>query len=405
MARPTTTELQDLRQRWEENPGSRLFLQLAEAHRKRDEHEKAIQVLERGLEHRPNDLSGMVALGRCRLELGEAAVAAELLETVVERDPAHMVASKLLVEAYLQLGDADRATERLQFYRLLNDRDPEIESLERRLRKIASAPTPGDLPEGDTETLVVEELVAQGDLVEEKDGGDAAADAGDDTVATLEAAAPADADTAPADAFPELVEEALAGEDAAEAPPVPAAAEPVGAPPLEAPEPVSELVDTSPLETPAAAASELVDTSPLEATIGSEAPPVDASPAAEEPREAEPGEAAPPVDERGEASDASAAPPPPGDGGPPLVAAGDDPFTLPPPPPVPDVEQLLAPPPRRALAPDEPFGPLPSLSAEEHWRSLAVGGLFAADTVLRFGRPAVAPEPPAPEPVAPPSVA
>ncbi len=126
--------LSALEKRWEQEPDSRIYLQLAEEYRKHGRQEKAVEVLEQGLERRPRDLSAMVALGRCRLELGEVDSALTRLEGVIDRDPAHMVANKLLVEVYLQKGDLDGARSRLEIYRLLNDRDPEIEALESRLR-------------------------------------------------------------------------------------------------------------------------------------------------------------------------------------------------------------------------------------------------------------------------------
>ncbi len=137
-ADPTHYRLDDLKLRWQRDPSSRLFLQLADEHRKLSQPEQAIAVLEQGLEHRPNDLSALVLLGRCRLELERVEEAVVPLETVLSRDPTHIVASKLLIEAYLQQGDAAKAAEHLLTYRLLNDRDPELYHLEYRLRRLQS---------------------------------------------------------------------------------------------------------------------------------------------------------------------------------------------------------------------------------------------------------------------------
>jgi len=133
------SRLNDLKLRWEQDPGSRLYLQLADEYRKLERYAEAIEVLTKGLEKRPSDLSGLVALGRCQLEAAELDTAAETLENVVARDPTHMVGNKLLLETYLGLGDATRAGERLDLYRVLNDRDPEIEHYEYRLRGLRSA--------------------------------------------------------------------------------------------------------------------------------------------------------------------------------------------------------------------------------------------------------------------------
>ena len=139
MPEPVSTyRLNDLKLRWERDPSSRLFLQLADEYRKVGQVAEAVSVLEKGLEHRPNDLSAMVALGRCRLELEDVEQASELLDNVVARDPTHIVANKLLLDANLQMGDAQKAAQRLETYRLLNDRDPELDHFAYRLERLNS---------------------------------------------------------------------------------------------------------------------------------------------------------------------------------------------------------------------------------------------------------------------------
>ena len=125
--------MKELAERWERDPSSRIFLQLAEEYRRGGRMEEAVKVLERGLESHPTYLSALVSLGRCRLELGRDAQAVEALEQAVVYDPAQLVANKLLVEGYLRTGQAAKAAERLEFYRLFNDRDEEIDALEHRI--------------------------------------------------------------------------------------------------------------------------------------------------------------------------------------------------------------------------------------------------------------------------------
>ncbi len=156
-ADPAHYRLNDLKLRWQRDPSSRLFLQLADEHRKLGQREEAVTVLEQGLEHRPNDLSALVALGRCRLELEQVEGAIEPLETVVSRDPTHIVASKLLLEAHLQRGDAAKAGQRLDTYRLLNDRDPELDHLEYRLERLRSESEEAPTAVGALDEVVVEE--------------------------------------------------------------------------------------------------------------------------------------------------------------------------------------------------------------------------------------------------------
>lgn len=132
--------LTQLRNRWESDPTSRVFLQLAEEYRHQGRVREALDILEGGLKEHPGYLSALVAKGRCLLELGEPEAARGVLERVVKQDATQMVANKLLVRAYLDTGEPGRARERLDLYSLLNDSDPEIEELRRRIRTMDQAP-------------------------------------------------------------------------------------------------------------------------------------------------------------------------------------------------------------------------------------------------------------------------
>ncbi|HEY3571237.1 MAG TPA: tetratricopeptide repeat protein [Thermoanaerobaculia bacterium] len=131
-----------LKNRWDADPTSRVFLQLAEEYRHQGRVKEALEVLDRGLKEHPGYLSALVAKGRCHLELGEPEPARAVLERVVKQDATQMVANKLLVRAYLDTGEPERARERLDLYSLLNDSDPEIEELRRRLRAMEQPPQP-----------------------------------------------------------------------------------------------------------------------------------------------------------------------------------------------------------------------------------------------------------------------
>ncbi|HVR98901.1 MAG TPA: tetratricopeptide repeat protein [Thermoanaerobaculia bacterium] len=137
-----------LRARWEADPTSRVFLQLAEEYRHQGRVKEALEVLERGLKEHPGYLSALVAKGRCYLELGEPQLARGVLERVVKQDATQMVANKLLVRAYLETGEPERARERLDLYSLLNDSDPEIDELRRRIKAAERAPDPDDTQPG-----------------------------------------------------------------------------------------------------------------------------------------------------------------------------------------------------------------------------------------------------------------
>lgn len=145
---PTSERLDALRARWESDRSSGVFLQLADEYRRLGRTGDAVAVLEEGLSRSPNHPAALVALGRCRLELGRAGEAAEVLEKVIAGDPTQMVAYRLLVEAYVERGMPEEARQRLRVYSLLNDSDPEIAELRRRIgeieRRHRDAPEPAE---------------------------------------------------------------------------------------------------------------------------------------------------------------------------------------------------------------------------------------------------------------------
>ncbi|HEV3459500.1 MAG TPA: tetratricopeptide repeat protein [Thermoanaerobaculia bacterium] len=138
--------LTQLRTRWQGDPSSRIFLQLAEEYRHLGRVQDALEVLDTGLKEHPGYLSALVAKGRCLLELGDADKARGVLERVVQQDATQMVANKLLVRAYLETSEPERASQRLDLYSLLNDSDPEIEELRRRVVAMSRPPRQADGP-------------------------------------------------------------------------------------------------------------------------------------------------------------------------------------------------------------------------------------------------------------------
>lgn len=138
--------LTQLRARWQGDPSSRVFLQLAEEYRHLGRVQDALQVLESGLKEHPGYLSALVAKGRCLLELGDAGEARGVLERVVQQDATQMVANKLLVRAYLETAEPERAGQRLDLYSLLNDSDPEIAELRQRVVAMSRPPRAPDGP-------------------------------------------------------------------------------------------------------------------------------------------------------------------------------------------------------------------------------------------------------------------
>lgn len=125
--------LENLEARWRNEQTPQSGVRLAEAlHRMGDSlrAEGILNEVESRLDSESRDLAARVAVGGLRLALDQPAGAARVLEQVVQADPTHLKANKLLVEVYLDLDQRDRARDRLDLYRLLNPGDPEIEALE-----------------------------------------------------------------------------------------------------------------------------------------------------------------------------------------------------------------------------------------------------------------------------------
>ena len=137
--------LEDLEARWRDERTPQAGVRLAEALQRQGDNIRAEGILvavETRLEGEPRDLASRVAVGAVRMALGQAADAARVLEEVVKADPTHLKANKLLVEVYLELDQRDKARDRLDLYRLLNEGDPEIEALEGLVVGVAVPPAP-----------------------------------------------------------------------------------------------------------------------------------------------------------------------------------------------------------------------------------------------------------------------
>jgi predicted Zn-dependent protease len=145
-------KLEELRRRVREDPGSHHFLGLAEELLRRGQREEALAVLDTGLAARPGQVSATVARARCLIELGRPLEAREGLESVLERDPTHLVAAKLAVELWLGVGDRERARASMDRYAPLGAADPELGRLEKRVRELQST-APADDDELVTVTL------------------------------------------------------------------------------------------------------------------------------------------------------------------------------------------------------------------------------------------------------------
>ncbi|MFQ5668908.1 MAG: tetratricopeptide repeat protein [Acidobacteriota bacterium] len=95
----STESVNRLQQKLAMEPGSKVFLPLAEHYRRAGQLERAAAVLRSGLKHNPGYVAARVALGRVVLEQGREDEARDLLTDLVREAPDNLLAQKLLREA------------------------------------------------------------------------------------------------------------------------------------------------------------------------------------------------------------------------------------------------------------------------------------------------------------------
>ena len=104
------------------DPGSRVFLPLADLYRRAGRLDDARRILERGLDRHPAFVTARAALGLVLSQLGEASAAREQLAAVVARDPDNLLALRLLARL---AGEAQRWTEACEHFERLLRLEPE----------------------------------------------------------------------------------------------------------------------------------------------------------------------------------------------------------------------------------------------------------------------------------------
>lgn len=135
---PSDYHLTYLRERWERDRSSRVFLQLAEEYRRRGLLADALEVLQAGLTHHPGYLAAQVSLGRCWIEAGKPEAAAEVLTGVLAQDPTQAVASRLLIDVWLRLGEADSTRAAIERCELLGVPPQELQGYRDRLAALTA---------------------------------------------------------------------------------------------------------------------------------------------------------------------------------------------------------------------------------------------------------------------------
>jgi tetratricopeptide (TPR) repeat protein len=105
----------------EQSPHSRVFAALADAYRKADMVDEAIEVCRQGLIEHPHYSSAHLVLARCYQQKKMVALAREEFEAVVRLDPANQIALRAVAE--IALAEGDLASARRAYQGLL-DLDP-----------------------------------------------------------------------------------------------------------------------------------------------------------------------------------------------------------------------------------------------------------------------------------------
>ena len=152
------------------------FLQLAEEHRREGRFEETVEVLREGLKQHPNHVAAQVALGRCWLELDRPEKARKILDKVVDQDMTHLVAAKLLVETHIRRSDPEQARRQVDLYSVLNNSDPDIEPLRKRIEALGgpqaqgAADSSAEMPETEKTAAKAPSKVTDGDIANGTEG-------------------------------------------------------------------------------------------------------------------------------------------------------------------------------------------------------------------------------------------
>jgi tetratricopeptide (TPR) repeat protein len=120
-------------------PGSKVFIPLAEEYGKAGMWQEAAAVLEDGLKTYPNFITAMVALGRVYDQLNQPIKAKALLEEAVKLSPENLRAHRTLAKIYVAEGATASALRSCQVILSVNAHDEEALSL----RASLGTPPPG----------------------------------------------------------------------------------------------------------------------------------------------------------------------------------------------------------------------------------------------------------------------
>lgn len=137
-------DIEKLREKFDKDPNSKLFLPLAEEYRKEGMLDDAIEVLHAGLEKHTAYTSARVLLGKIYHEKGMMDEARKEFESVIKIVPDNLFAHKKLAEIYRDTGEAELAIKECKAILKLNPMDEETLNT---LKEIEAASSPVQAPE------------------------------------------------------------------------------------------------------------------------------------------------------------------------------------------------------------------------------------------------------------------
>ncbi|MEO0191020.1 MAG: tetratricopeptide repeat protein, partial [candidate division WOR-3 bacterium] len=105
MAEQDFTEIARLAERYNKDPKSRIFVQLADAYRKNNMVDEALEVLNQGLQYHPQYPLAHLILGKCYFDKRMYNQAKDALEKTIELDPVNIVALRMLAQVCETLKD------------------------------------------------------------------------------------------------------------------------------------------------------------------------------------------------------------------------------------------------------------------------------------------------------------
>ena len=118
-------DIEKLKEKFEKDPNSKLFLPLAEEYRKEGMLDEAVDVLQNGIDRHAAYTSARVLLGKIYLEKGMLDEAKNEFESVVKTVPDNLFAYKKLAEIYRNTGEAELAIKAFKSILKLNPMDEE----------------------------------------------------------------------------------------------------------------------------------------------------------------------------------------------------------------------------------------------------------------------------------------